>query len=124
MVQLLQERKEKKMIDYKFKPSTEEKCLIETLIERVIHCNQDGGIFWEASLNIGRSGVQLSVKGCTIGSLDWTMRSGCNYIASYACEKEHVEHMLEWLDEQYAIEHKEEEDPRIEAQRELDKEQI
>jgi hypothetical protein len=41
-----------------------------------------------------------------------------------ATTAEHLEDMIQWLDEKLAIAEKDEIDPKAEAQRELDKEQI
>jgi hypothetical protein len=42
----------------------------------------------------------------------------------YATTEKHLEDMVQWLDEKIAIIEKDEIDPKAEAQRELDKEQI
>ena len=104
------------MKKYQFNPNTDERCLLETLIDRVFKHNIESDTF-EGNIIMFPAGVRLEVHGVIIGHQTWR-----NYTT--ANEKEHLEDMLKWLDEQYAIEHRDEEDPKIEAQRELDKEQI
>lgn len=49
-----------------FKPNTEEKCLLETIIGNVIHYNQSSKTF-EATLSIKPQGVSLAIRGVLVG---------------------------------------------------------
>ena len=89
------------------------RCLIETLFNRVIDFNERD----EVVLKVEKKGVVLHVD-----SNYWTREDRCLHI--WAETEEDLKSMIQWLDEKLAIAEKDEIDPKDEAQRELDKEQI
>jgi hypothetical protein len=92
------------------------RCLIETLFNRVIDFNEQI-VKGEAVLKIEKKGVVLHVD------LNyWTREDRCLHI--WAETEEDLKSMIQWLDTELAVGLKGEEDPKAEAQRELDKEQI
>lgn len=90
------------------------RCLIETLFNRVIDFNERVS---EVVLKVEKKGVVLHVD-----SNYWTREDRCLHI--WAETEEDLKSMIQWLDEKLAIAEKDEIDPKDEAQRELDKEQI
>lgn len=90
------------------------RCLIETLFNRVIDFNERVN---EVVLKVEKKGVVLHVD-----SNYWTREDRCLHI--WAETEEDLKSMIQWLDEKLAIAEKDEIDPKDEAQRELDKEQI
>jgi hypothetical protein len=93
----------------------EMRCSIETLFNRVIDFNER--VNSEAVLKIEKKGVVLHVD-----SNYWTREDRCLHI--WAETEEDLKSMIQWLDVELAIAEKDEIDPKAEAQRELDKEQI
>ena len=94
---------------FAFKPNTEEQCLLETLIAKVIKSNQDGHDGWRAAITINIAGVNLSLRGYIIGNTSWKLEKKPSYRSvNVASEKEHLEHMIAWLDERYTEEHADE----------------
>jgi hypothetical protein len=93
----------------------EMRCSIETLFNRVIDFNER--VNSEAVLKIEKKGVVLHVD-----SNYWTREDRCLHI--WAETEEDLKSMIQWLDTELAIAEKDKEDPRVEAQKELDKEQI
>lgn len=91
------------------------RCLIETLFNRVIDFNER--VRNEVVLKVEKKGVVLHVD-----SNYWTREDRCLHI--WAETEEDLKSMIQWLDEKLAIAEKDEIDPKDEAQRELDKEQI
>lgn len=91
------------------------RCLIETLFNRVIDFNER--VKNEVVLKVEKKGVVLHVD-----SNYWTREDRCLHI--WAETEEDLKSMIQWLDEKLAIAEKDEIDPKDEAQRELDKEQI
>jgi len=92
------------------------RCLIETLFNRVIDFNEQI-VNGEATLKVEKKGVVLHVD-----SNYWTREDRCLHI--WAETEEDLENMIQWLDTELAIAEKDEIDPKAEAQRELDREQI
>lgn len=91
------------------------RCLIETLFNRVIDFSER--VRNEVVLKVEKKGVVLHVD-----SNYWTREDRCLHI--WAETEEDLKSMIQWLDEKLAIAEKDEIDPKDEAQRELDKEQI
>jgi hypothetical protein len=96
------------------------RCLIETLFNRVIDFNEQV-VNGEATLKVEKKGVVLYLD-TKITLAYWAREDQCLHI--WAETKEDLEDMIQWLDKKLAIEQKDEIDPKAEAQRELDKEQI
>jgi|LakMenEpi03Aug12_release.lakeMendotaPanAssembly.Ray.scaffolds.fasta_scaffold2013121_1 hypothetical protein len=89
------------------------RCLVETLANRVMDFNENSKVE-KAVIHITEEGIYLFFN------FDhWEDESGI-----YATTRKQLENMIQWLDEKLAIEQKDEIDPKAEAQRELDKEQI
>lgn len=92
------------------------RCLIETLVNRVMDFNErDRSV--KAILKVTNAGLTLHLD-----FMYWS--SDFSMTGIYATTAEHLEDMIQWLDEKIAIIEKDEIDPKAEAQRELDKEQI
>jgi hypothetical protein len=92
------------------------RCLIETLVNRVMDFNErDRSV--KAILKVTNTGLTLHLD-FMYWSFDFSMTG------IYATTEKHLEDMVQWLDEKIAIIEKDEIDPKAEAQRELDKEQI
>lgn len=91
------------------------RCLIETLFNRVIDFNER--VRNEVVLKVEKKGVVLCVD-----FNYWTREGRCLHI--WAETEEDLKSMIQWLDTELAIAEKDEIDPKDEAQRELDKEQI
>jgi hypothetical protein len=89
------------------------RCLIENLFNRVIDFNENSKVE-KAELDLTDKGIYLF---CNFEH--WEDESGV-----YATTEKQLGNMIQWLDEKIAIIEKDEEDPKAEAQRELDKEQI
>ena len=90
------------------------RCLIETLFNRVIDFNEQSKIS-EVMLNVHREGIYLQ----------YDFDTWCNSETGiWGNTEKHLKDMIQWLDEKLAIEQKGEIDPKAEAQRELDKEQM
>lgn len=97
------------------------RCLIETLFNRVIDFNERMEI-WK-----GEARINVTAKGKGI-YLQFDSLTSCGHWADelgiWATTEKQLENMIQWLDENIAIVEKDEIDPKLEAQRELDKEQI
>lgn len=89
------------------------RCLIETLFNRVIDFNE--------SSKVEKAVIHLTEKGIYLFfNFDhWEDESGV-----YATTEKQLAEMISWLEEKITLSQKGEEDPKAEAQRELDKEQI
>jgi len=89
------------------------RCLIETLFNRVIDFNE--------SSKVEQAAIHLTTKGIYLFfNFDhWEDSSGI-----WATTEKQLAEMISWLDEKIAIVEKNEIDPKAEAQRELDREQI
>jgi hypothetical protein len=96
------------------------RCLIETLFNRVIDFNEQV-VNGEATLKVEKKGVVLYLD-TKITLAYWAREGQCLHI--WAETEEDLEDMIQWLDKKLAIEQKDEIDPKAEAQRELDREQI
>lgn len=93
------------MRDYRFNPSTQEKCDLEVIVSHVLQANRDAeGTAFRAWLKIEPEGIRLSVTGTIIGHLDFKNHYG-DYFANE--EKDLVE-MKNWLEVQYRREFEEE----------------
>jgi hypothetical protein len=89
------------------------RCLIETLVNRVMDFNE--------SSKVEKAVIHLTEKGIYLFfDFDhWQDNSGI-----WGTTEKQLAEMISWLEEKIAITQKGEEDPKAEAQRELDKEQI
>lgn len=89
------------------------RCLIETLFNRVMDFNE--------SSKVEKAVIHLTEKGIYLFfDFDhWQDNSGI-----WGTTEKQLAEMISWLEEKIAITQKGEEDPKAEAQRELDKEQI
>ncbi len=89
------------------------RCLIETLFNRVMDFNENSKVE-KAAIHITEKGIYLFFN------FDhWEDESGI-----WATTEKQLAEMISWLDEKIAIIEKDEIDPKAEAQRELDEEQI
>jgi hypothetical protein len=89
------------------------RCLIETLVNRVMDFNENSKVE-KAVIHLTEKGIYLFFD------FDhWQDNSGI-----WGTTEKQLAEMISWLEEKIAITQKGEEDPKAEAQRELDKEQI
>jgi hypothetical protein len=89
------------------------RCLIETLVNRVMDFNQSSKVE-KAVIHITEKGIYLFFD------FDhWQDESGI-----WGTTEKQLAEMISWLGDKIALSQKGEEDPKAEAQRELDKEQI
>lgn len=99
------------------KLNNEMRCLMETLFSRVIDFNERVESD-EMILKVTKLGITLK------NDHDMWYKRDISLDHIRATTAEHLEDMIQWLDEKLAIAEKDEIDPKDEAQRELDKEQI
>jgi hypothetical protein len=92
------------------------RCLVETLVNRVMDFNERNQSV-KATLKVTNAGLTLHLD-----FMYWS--SDFSMMGIYATTEKNLEDMVQWLDEKIAIIEKDEIDPKAEAQRELDKEQI
>jgi hypothetical protein len=89
------------------------RCLVETLVNRVMDFNE--------SSKVEQAAIHLTTKGIYLFfNFDhWEDESGI-----WATTEKQLAEMISWLENKIALSQKDEIDPKAEAQRELDKEQI
>jgi len=89
------------------------RCLIETLVNRVMDFNENSKVE-KAVIHITEKGIYLFFD------FDhWADESGI-----WGKTEKQLAEMISWLEEKIALSQKDEIDPKAEAQRELDKEQM
>jgi hypothetical protein len=89
------------------------RCLVETLVNRVMDFNESSKVE-KAVIHITKKGIYLFFD------FDhWVDNSGI-----WGTTEKQLAEMISWLEEKIAITQKGEIDPKAEAQRELDKEQM